>query len=51
MTEAMAVLGEINAAIAIAAILQRSEHSSEAGPIAGKAQAASAISVNGSPAI
>ena len=49
--EAIAVLGEADAAIAVAAILQRSEHSSEAAPIAGEAQGASAIGVNGSPAI
>ena len=49
--EAIAVLGEINAAIAVAAILQRSEHSSEATRVPGEAPGPSAIAVNGSPAI
>ena len=53
--EAVAVLGEPDAAIAVAAILQRSEHSSEAvrGPreAPGKTPDQPAIAVNGSPAV
>lgn len=45
--DAVEVMGEGEAAIAVATILQRSEHSSEAAPVAG----ASGVAVNGSPAI
>ena len=48
---AIAVLGEGDAAIAVATILQRSEHSSEAARVPGEAPGSWAIAVNGSPAI
>ena len=48
---AIAVLGESDAAIAVASILQRSEHSSEAARIPGDTPGSWAIAVNGSPAI
>ena len=49
--EAIAVLGEGDAAIAVATILQRSEHSSEAERVPGDAPGPWTITVNGSPAI
>lgn len=48
---AVETLGETNAAVAIAFILQRSEHSSEAERVSVSAGAPPAITVNGSPAI
>lgn len=49
--EAIAVLGEPDAAIVVATILQRSEHSSEAARVPGDAPGSWVIAVNGSPAI
>ena len=49
--EAITVLGEGDAAIAVATILQRSEHSSEAARVPGEAPGSFVIAVNGSPAI
>jgi replication initiation protein RepC len=49
--EAVAVLGQGDAAIVMASILQRSEHSSQATRVAGEAPGSWVIAVNGSPAI
>jgi replication initiation protein RepC len=49
--DAVDTMGEGNAAIAVACILQRSEHSSEAKAVPGKEPGSTVIAVNGSPAI
>lgn len=49
--EAVEVLGEGQACLAIAAILQRCEHSSEAKHVPGAKPGSIAVTVNGSPAI
>ncbi|MFM9974642.1 MAG: plasmid replication protein RepC [Beijerinckiaceae bacterium] len=49
--EAIAVLGETEAAVVVATILQRSEHSSEAKTVPGTVAGAAVTSVNGSSAI
>ncbi|MFM9974477.1 MAG: plasmid replication protein RepC [Beijerinckiaceae bacterium] len=49
--DAIAVLGETEAAVVVATILQRSEHTSEAKPVPGTAAGSTITSVNGSPAI
>ncbi len=49
--EAVEAMGEPRAAIAVAGILQRSEHSSEAAAVPGANAGATIVAVNGSPAI
>ena len=49
--DAIAVLGETEAAVVVATILQRSEHSSEAKNVPGTVAGSTITSVNGSPAI
>ena len=49
--DAVEVLGESDAAIVVASILQRSEHSSGAARSPGESPGSWAIAVNGSPAI
>jgi replication initiation protein RepC len=49
--EAVTVLGERSACLAIAAILQRCEHSSEARSVPGRKPGTTTVVVNGSPAI
>ena len=49
--DAVAILSEGDAAIAVATILQHSEHSSEAARVPGEAPGSWAFAVNGSPPI
>ena len=49
--DAVSVMGEVDAAIVVATILQRSEHSSEARTLVSEGSGAIGTVVNGSPAI
>ena len=49
--DAIAVMGEARAAMVVASILQRGEHSSEAEIIPGPTPGSTIVSINGSPAI
>ena len=49
--DAISVMGEVDAAIVVATILQRSEHSSEARTLVSESSGAIGTVVNGSPAI
>jgi replication initiation protein RepC len=49
--EAQAVLGQVEAHVVVASILQRSIYSSEAAIVPGAAEGSTTVSVNGSPAI